>query len=176
MKVIIHFYRHGESLANVIQHQHKCGDIRHLFMRDPQLTDTGIRDSIKSQTEAPDVDIILSSQLLRAIQTALWTYPKKFVHIVPFLNELGTGLDNLPHKLDEQKEILGQDYYRVIFTEDKHEDCFITYLKKHIIPRFKSKDTIEIAMFTHSRFMRKYLKMTLNELPNNVKITKEYEF
>jgi hypothetical protein len=162
-------------MANVVQHQHKCGDIRHLFMRDPELTEQGVQSSISCQSEAPDVDIVLSSELIRAIQTALWTYPKRFIHIVPFLNELGTGLDNLPRKLEEQKQILEKDYYRVIFTEDSHEESFIVYLQKYIIPRFKSKTLLKIAIFTHSRFMKKHLNMQLTDLPNNVKITKEYD-
>ena len=60
MKVTIHFYRHGESEANVTQHQMKCGDVRHLLMRDPVLTKAGVDKCIDSQNDAPDVDIILS--------------------------------------------------------------------------------------------------------------------
>ena len=174
MKVIIHFYRHGESEANVVQHEMKCGDLRHLLMRDPVLTQSGIAKCIESQNEAPDVDIILSSQLLRAIQTALYTYPKKFIHVVPFLNELGTGLDNSPLDNIHQKQILQNDFYRVEYTNNHNKKSFIDYLKVHILPRF-DKDTITIAMFTHSRLMRKYLNKSFEELPNNIKITKQYD-
>lgn len=173
MKVIIHFYRHGESEANVTQHQMKCGDIRHLLMRDPVLTKDGIHKCIESQKDAPDVDIILSSQLLRAIQTALYTYPKKFVHVVPFLNELGSGLDNSPLDNIHQKDILKNDFYRVEYTSNQNEKDFLTYLKAHILPRF-NKETVTVAMFTHSRFMKKYLKKTMVDLPNNIRITKEF--
>lgn len=176
MKVKITFFRHGESQANTVQNQMVCGDVRHLFMRDPTLTDTGKQKSIESQEEAPVADIILSSQLLRAIQTGLWTYPKKFIHVVPYLNELGGGLDNLPHDKTQQKEILGNDFYRVIFTEDLPELNFMIYLQKHILPRFKGKkECVHISMFTHSRFMKKYLKMNLADLPNNTMVTREYD-
>jgi len=176
MKVNVSFFRHGESQANIVQHEMKCGDIRHLFMRDPTLTESGKQKSVKSQETAPEADIIISSQLLRAIQTGLWTYPKRFIHVIPYLNELGGGRDNAPHDKEQQKEILGNDFYRVIFTESFPEVNFMIYLQKHILPRFKNKkDTVNISMFTHSRFMKKYLKMTLSELPNNSMVTREYE-
>lgn len=175
MKVKINFFRHGESQANTVQNQMICGDVRHLFMKDPILTDNGKQKSIESQYEAPSADIILSSQLLRAIQTGLWTYPKRFIHAIPFLNELGGGMDNCPHEKEKQKELLGKDFYRVIFTEDLPETNFIVYLQKHILPRFTGKEIVHITMFTHSRFMKKYLKMNLTELPNNIMVTREYD-
>lgn len=175
MKVTIHFYRHGESEANVTQHQMKCGDVRHLLMRDPVLTKAGVDKSVESQNDAPEVDIILSSQLLRAIQTALYTYPKKFVHVVPFLNELGCGLDNSPLDNIHQKNILKNDFYRVEYTNNHNEKNFIEYLKVHILPRFSNKNNINVAMFTHSRLMRKYLNKSMDDLPNNVRITKEFD-
>jgi hypothetical protein len=174
MKVTISFFRHGESEANIVQHQMKCGDVRHLFMRDPTLTKSGIEKSIGSQQDAPQADIILSSQLLRAIQTGLWTYPKRFIHVIPYLNELGGGLDNLPHDKNGQKHLLGSDFYRVIFNDESSEGNFMIYLQKYILGRFK-KDHVHISMFTHSRFMKKYLKMNINDLPNNIMIQKEYE-
>ena len=57
---------------------------------------------------------------------------------------------------------------------DHNEKNFMEYLKVHILPRFK-KDHIQIAMFTHSRFMRKYLNKSMDELPNNIKLTKEFD-
>tara|TARA_B100001996_G_scaffold311655_1_gene253622 strand:- start:326 stop:856 length:531 start_codon:yes stop_codon:yes gene_type:complete len=175
MKVTIHYIRHAESDANVLQHQMVCGDIRHLFLRDPGLSKTGENTTKNLHQALPPVDIVLSSQLLRAIQTALYSYPKRFIHTIPILNELGGGLDNIPYDIDEQKNILKEDFHRVIFTDNDNERNVFAYIKKYILPRFKNKDALAIAIFTHSRFMKKHLQLTMEELPNNVMITKEYK-
>lgn len=176
MIVEIFFVRHGESKANVAQHQTSCGTIKHLLMRDPTLTEEGVFNSQACAEDMPKVDIVLCSELLRAIQTALAMCPERFVHVVPYLNELGTGLDNLPHDLETQQKILGADSHRVLYEEGKAEDNFMKYIVKHIVPRFKGKTNIKIALFTHSRLMRKHLKMPLNELPNNCTVSKKYYF
>ena len=142
MKVTIYFIRHGESQANVIQHQTQCGAVHHLLMKDPTLTPKGVETCIDESTKAPKVDIILSSQLLRAIQTAVYTYPKRFVQVIPYLNELGTGLDNVPMDAGEQNAALGEHAKMVIRLEKTQESSFMDYLKKHILPTFESKDHV----------------------------------
>lgn len=173
MKLIIHFFRHGESCANVVQKQNTCGTIKHLLMQDPQLTDKGVSISIECSKYAPKVDIVLSSQLLRAIQTATLTYPNKFIHIVPYLNELGTGLDNVPLQPEYQKIYLENNFHRIIWSNNSHEKSFMEYIKKYILPRFNQEE-VHIALFTHSRLMRKHLNKQFSELPNNIMITKTY--
>ena len=81
----------------------------------------------------------------------------------------------LPLDKIHQKQILKNDFYRVEYTNNHNEKNFIEYLKVHILPRFTNKNNIHVAMFTHSRFMRKYLKKSMNDLPNNVRITKEFD-
>ena len=162
MKVVIHFFRHGESEANVVQHQQKLGTIKHLLMLDPALTEKGVQASINSQQSAPYVDVVLASELVRAIQTALYTYPSRFVSIVPFLNELGTGLDNVPMCKNIQKQTLGEDYYRLIYKEHTHEHSFLEYISKNIVPLHADKDVLRIALFTHSRLMKNHLSLSLS--------------
>ena len=174
MKLVIHFFRHGESQANVVQSSQPFGAVRHLLMLDPTLTDAGIQRCIDAQKDAPCVDLILSSELMRAIQTALYTYPERFVTIVPYLNELGTGLDNVPMCKDVQKEVLGRDYYRLIQHGHPSESSFLEYIKRHIAPMHAAKECLTIALFTHSRLMRKHLNMSLEDLHNNIMVTREY--
>ena len=176
MLVQIYFIRHGESEANVVQHQTTCGSIKHLLMRDPVLTDNGIEQSKSNQSSMPDVDIVLSSQLLRAIQTALHMYPKQFIHVVPYLNELGTGLDNVPHSECTQDDMLENDSKRVVRLARKNERNFVQYIARNILPKFSGKKHVKIALFTHSRLMKNHLKIPLSELPNNCTVSKKYNF
>ena len=166
MKATVYYVRHGESEANVVQHQQGCGGIKHLLMKDPPLTEQGIQACKDNSSSVPEVDIVLSSQLLRAIQTAVYTYPNRFVQVVPYLNELGTGLDNVPLSPGEQNEILGKCSQKVIRLEKKSENCVIEYIKRHIAPTF-AKEHVKIALFTHSRLMRKHLNIPLSMLDNN---------
>lgn len=175
MKVKVYFIRHGESEANVAQHQQTCGVIKHLFMKDPSLTAHGVDVCKESANHAPVVDIVLSSQLMRAMQTALLTYPSRFVQIVPFLNELGGGLDNSPLSTEEQNAILGKDSNRIIRLHKKQELNLLEYLRKHIVSTFPNREELKIALFTHSRLMRKYLGVTLAELENNIVMEREYD-
>jgi hypothetical protein len=79
-------------------------------MRDPPLTDKSIYNIIgkarptlkKLGMNRPDV--VLSSNLLRAEQTAHYLYPKRTVYIAPYIAELGTGLDNVSHQPENQRK------------------------------------------------------------------------
>ena len=174
MRVTIHFFRHGESVANVVQHEQCCGSVSHLFIHDPVLTTKGENESHTAGACAPDVDVVLSSELLRAIQTALRTYPTRFVTVVPYLNELGGGMDNLPKSDIVQNEILGKHRHRLIRPSHKQEHSFIQYLKTNILPLHNGKECLTIALFTHSRLMRKYLGIPVKQLPNNYMVTREF--
>ena len=175
MKVKVYFIRHGESEANVAQHQQTCGVLKHLFMKDPGLTKHGINTCQICARDAPVVDIVLSSQLMRAIQTALYTYPTRFIQIVPFLNELGGGLDNSPLNPEEQNILLGKESKRIIRLDKRQELNLLEYLRKHIVPTFPNKSELKIALFTHSRLMRKYIGASLSELDNNIVMEREYD-
>lgn len=173
MRVTVYYIRHGESQANVVQHQQSCGTVKHLLMKDPPLTEKGIKTCEENSSSAPQVDIVLSSELLRAIQTALHTYPTRFVQVVPYLNELGTGLDNVPLSPGEQNEALGSCSTRVIRLNRQSEGSVIEYIKRHVVPTF-ARDHLRVALFTHSRLMRKHLNMTLDELDNNCVECRDY--
>lgn len=176
MKVTLHFIRHGESLANVVQHETCLGSISHLLMLDPDLSEKGKIDSSKEADKAPPVDIVMSSELLRAIHTAARTYPTKMIHVIPHVKELGYGLDNVPIDKDYQKTYIGHHQHRIQHP-DRDDTCvtFIEYFQKHILPRFQQKQEVHCALFTHSRFMKKVFGLkSLLDVPNNGILTKTF--
>jgi broad specificity phosphatase PhoE len=76
------------------------GRISKAGKQDPPLTNKAIEDIITARREIHalgEPDIVLSSVLLRAIQTAHYMYPNKTVYIAPFIKEIGFGLDNKPN-------------------------------------------------------------------------------
>ena len=167
MKLTLHFIRHGESQANALQNKIGCF---HICLRDPDLTKVG--KQLTANTSVPHVDIVCCSTLKRAKETAKLSYPHKQIYVLPGIQELGYGLDNVPKSFTEQfstfKDISS-------FIHLKHdEECldFLDYLKKYFL-KHKSSD-ISIALFTHQRFIAKYTDT--KKAKNNEIITKVYEF
>ena len=174
MKINVHYIRHGESEANIAQ-QERCGTVGHLLMRDPQLTKCGMETSKALASTAPRADVVISSELLRAIQTALYMYPNRFVHVVPYLNELGGGYDNLPWPPGKQNEILGRLSRFVVRPQNQQEESILEYIKKYVVPRFAGRDLIDIALCTHSRLLRNHLDIPMSKLENNCVHTYQYD-
>jgi hypothetical protein len=144
-------------------------------MQDPQLTKSGISDCVEHSKTFPKVDVVLCSQLLRAMQTALYTCPNRFVRVVPHLNELGTGMDNVPFEKTKQMQILGDKARWVLYSDETHEENLVIFIKKHIVPKISKRDCIHIALFTHSRFIAKHCNINMRDVPNNSVITKTYK-
>jgi broad specificity phosphatase PhoE len=121
------FIRHGFSCANARQyHQGKdrWGPAGWLarkgkaLMNDPQLTNYGIMNIetaaqpfLEEQKVQPD--IVLSSTLLRAIQTAHFLFPKEKVYVAPYIRESGPGFDNIADRPQAQMNnfVAGQKQY-----------------------------------------------------------------
>lgn len=176
MKITLHYFRHGESTANVAQHTTCMGSVSHLLMLDPDLTESGKEQSTRASETAPHVDMVLSSELLRAIHTAARTYPKKTIHIVPHVKELGYGLDNVPLDFEYQMSYLN-DYRHMIIRHDPDPECktFMDYLRRHIVPKFAHRPEITLALFTHSRYMKKAFGLqSMRDIGNNGMLTKVF--
>merc|ERR1719174_3502454 len=78
------FVRHAFSCANMVQEFFSGGNIMHNRLRDPMLTECGAMRSLKagqnlsqslSQSKQAPPDIVLSSSMLRAIETAAYMFP-----------------------------------------------------------------------------------------------------
>jgi broad specificity phosphatase PhoE len=165
MKVTIHFIRHGESSANVLQKSLGCF---HICLRDPSLTTKGDKES--SVMNIPHADIVCCSELLRAKQTAALAFPDNLIYVLPGTSELGLGFDNVPQRFDKQYTSY-KDISRFIHLQnDDTCDNFFVYLQKHLLKN--KKDNFIIALFTHQRFIAKYTDV--KRAKNNQVVTKEF--
>jgi len=127
--------RHALSCANIIadfdsakslptyQKLSQKGGYRKIA--DPILAEAGVKSSLDMRNITTDFkpDAVLTSPLLRAIQTAILQYPSDTLHIVPWIREVsalakgplsvfaklgvgGEGADNLPTPFVDQKKRL----------------------------------------------------------------------
>lgn len=200
MKVNIYFMRHGFSCANAIskyaRYIYRWKLITYL---DPPLTNISKKQISKYRYEFPqNIDIVASSVLLRAIQTALYSYPNKTVFPLPFISELGTGLGQHPSSPEHQKQILGSrmasrvDYRFVtppdnpnIFFPDvgqpnyekflQYLGRFLPFIMKASGLKSKKHKSLNMLVVTHSLFMRENFGVRKVRLPhNNAILLKQY--
>jgi len=135
------FTRHGFSCANAKKYYGgMMGRIQKAGIRDPPLTNYAIKDIIEARGEIHDLgepDIVMSSVLLRAIQTAHYMYPNKTVYVAPFIKEIGFGIDNKPDDPRTQTEKFQQakkDYNR--------------YAEKRGLPLAESRASLDYRFVT----------------------------
>ena len=167
MKLTIHYIRHGESCANATQR--KFG-VFHTCLRDPDLTHNGTESTRMSSL--PEVDIVCSSTLKRAKRTARLSYPNRHIYILPGIQELGYGLDNIPNKLCDQFDNFGDIAQFIELPCDNLCEDFMSYLKKYFL-KSRSED-FSIAMFTHQQKKKK--NTDVKNSKNNEIVTKIYKF
>lgn len=167
MKLTIHFVRHGESKANVIQ---RYFGILHVCIQDPSLTEKGMNDTVCNYV--PECDIVCCSPLLRAKQTARLKFPNKQIYVLPNIKELGYGLDNVPKVCDSQFDNFNElsNFIHVKSKMDDPEDL-CEYLSQKFVKK-KGRDTT-IVLFTHKRLIEKYTNVKNSK--NNEIVTKVYD-
>lgn len=169
MKVTLYFIRHGESQANILPYPH------FMLLRDPLLTRKGILKSKKVSRKAPCVDIVLSSFLLRAMQTAHLMFPKKHVYCVPYLNELSNSMDTYPYDVLEQKKrlrnVFGTTKWLTNYESKLRRTRNMKKFLKLVIKLLSgtTKKHVRIAVVGHSLWMMKYLRIPK---PENNQIVK----
>lgn len=109
LTVKILFIRHGFSCANMMKASGRWGRFKKAFIQDPPLTNRGIKDITTIQPEVAKQlgtpDIVLSSTLLRAQQTANFLFPNKTIIVAPYIKELGKTYDNQANHPQIQKKI-----------------------------------------------------------------------
>ena len=165
MKVSFYMIRHGLSCGNIIYHPDINLVPLNSFYRDPYLTEKGVEQSTKCskyiESKLPTIDIVLSSSLIRSIETALCMFPKNIIEISPYICESVKTLENTPHNYKKQSKRLQKkvkDNERVkhsMSSKGLHEsnlNNFIVYLIENYDVHNK-----EIAVVTHSNFMMKIL-------------------
>jgi len=189
MIVDIVYVRHGLSCSNAIQEYGGLIDkARLLFYGDPPLTQFSV-NNIKSirnkKIKSSTVDILLSSVLLRAIQTGLNLFPTKKLHVVPYIKEAVIGPTNNVKSIEYQKKMLKRmkknvDYDYVTkegeylsFANKSSHSMFINWLSKelpNLIKQYKleKRKKIKIVVVTHSIYMKKNLSDVQIDKPFNV--------
>jgi hypothetical protein len=165
---------------------------------EPPLTNYAISDIItKGQKHAGKPDVVLSSTLLRAMQTASFLYPDKTVYVAPFIRETSPGPSNYPLHPVKQTEIFykvnrehgnqgvlnykfvsgkGEETSRVSWksAQDIDFNMFIFWLEM-VLPYLltlegvsEEKKDITVAVAGHSSFMQKYIGSIKKDKPDNV--------
>jgi broad specificity phosphatase PhoE len=193
MLVEILFVRHGLSCTNIIKsylgilHQ-----IKRTFYLDPPVSHFGAVD-IESipKSKFPKPDIILTSCLLRAIETASIVFPtQQKISVVPFVKEFGSTAGNMPSTINKQRVALLERFtkyhassrvdYTLVqktannFIKEAYSSdfpMFVVWLEK-MLPYLmtinnvsRQKKKIVITIVTHSNFMAKFLPSMLKDKP-----------
>lgn len=172
----IYFIRHALSCANVLS-MGNTGFLQGLH-QDPLLSNFGLEKSREMaplmKKNLPVFDYVLSSSLLRAMETAHAMLPQYQIYVVPYVSETGNGpinFENKPMSIERQKETLkywnpsaltklefkwGNSEGKTGRTKPNYPK-FLRWVQKTIIPN-NQKPEINIAVFTHSNSMKRYLK------------------
>ncbi|CAK8990705.1 unnamed protein product [Durusdinium trenchii] len=179
--------RHGLSCANVIRHYSPLLTmLQHKHFLDPPLCDCGKRRTERAAKILKDepVDLVLSSNLMRAIETAYLQFGHRPVHVIPHIGEAHHGikknlmqlgsrfgiiedLDNEPRLPEAQLEIL-RDFYPDISVdygwrndtaEVSNWAAFEDFLKSKLLPELvllhpKSSSSYTIGIASHSIFLK----------------------
>lgn len=197
IKVTIYFIRHGFSCANSLQNYGWKGRIQKAIDPrgfDPELTYYAInqiRNERKNITKiiGGDPDIVISSILLRAIQTGRYLFPKNKIVVAPFLKEFGFGVDNIPSNpkkhIEKDPNLRKNVIYDLVLSGNKFKSWtkkddynkfmyewlpeFLRYILQEQ-PRIKYKHGIKIAIIGHSGFMKKYIQSVEKDTINNIGI------
>lgn len=111
MKIKLYLIRHGLSCCNVMHHPKlKHMAIVNAFHKDPYLTKKGEEQSIKAgkyiENKIPNPDIVITSPLIRAMETGLCMFPNNKIHVAPYICEKRPNAENLPYKWKTQKQRL----------------------------------------------------------------------
>ena len=177
MKITLYMIRHGLSCCNVLHHKELRLAMFNLLHKDPYLSNKGVHQSLKCQaflkSKNVNVDVVLCSSLIRAIETAVYMFPENRVEIAPYICEERCSLENTPYETKRQKDRLQkhvEGYERVKHCKQT-KGLSDTNLKEFIKYITENYDTsLRIAVVTHSNFLMKILKT--NERMNNNSIFK----
>ena len=171
---IVRFYlmRHGLSCANLstkyckwellrrIQGSYKCRDPLlsnwpFYNEEDPDAREqvTNLRDRLLPTLK---IDLVLSSFLMRAMETAHALFPDKTVIPVPHIGEKGYGGENQPLPWSTQKSILLQKYPELSLTGTQMKTSIKTRTKK---TREEKKKKNGLS-WMDSRFVQRNLRNT----------------
>ena len=167
MKLTLYMIRHGLSCCNILHHKDLRLNIINSFHKDPLLTKKGVEQSKRAgvyiKNRIPEVDIVLSSALFRAIETAHHMFPEKQIDVCPYICEKRPSLENFPYhpknqlgrikKYVKDLELIKFPNHAVGISGSNLKK-FIEYIMENFTLENKS-----IAVVTHSNFLVDILKL-----------------
>jgi len=189
------FTRHGYSCANVLTDLnlgHKQGSVT----PDAILSDYGIvqakllNGKLRALNKLINPDIVVCSNLKRAIETAMYIYKDivETVYPVSFISEIrdplkfGLDYDNVPSKVDELKVYFKEGDPKVdfdileVFVEkikdqtadfSKFIKYVVPYIIKHIQTVSPNKNHYVISVVSHQHFIEDHLNIAIQKIFDN---------
>lgn len=155
-----------------------------IKLQNPKLTDCGIdqclmlKDHIVFKELINNKHIIISSNLIRAIQTALYQFDIDKLYISPFISELPTDSNENKHQdqFETMKNVGNNDKidYNVLFPWNYGNKVSFNMFLKYILPliikeyNVNKKEDINIIMITHSNFIKKEIYPTFQLKPPRI--------
>lgn len=172
--------RHGLSCTNIAEKWISSYDIGRGRIHDPLLSGAGEYSCQESgkvveawlQDHQYTIDAVLSSNLARAMETAILMFPKNIapLYVVPYIREDAIGYSNAPKEHKEQLQSLQGALNKPLNVEYRGVDMlngekgtwteFMYYLEQYFLPAFLNKHEkpsgtrIVLPVVTHSLFMR----------------------
>lgn len=191
----LYFIRHGFSCANYYKRVSKAEknmfSLNKLYalIKDPVVTESGLKAlrSINVQNIIGDKPLfILSSPLIRAIQTATTLFPNDKIYVAPYIGEkagsnFSIGRDNTPDPPGIQLQKLKKKNIIYSYIDGTPQDTidqlnqkfknkggekltqpdfnkFIAWLHNFLLQNnIHNHNTVKIVVVSHSNFMRKIL-------------------
>ena len=105
-------YRHGNSCQNIAtQCQNKaegCDPNYDFEIIDSTLSDWGVDGSKNQSKVIPQPDLVMTSTLLRAVETGLYQFPKNQIYPVPWIKEVDYKPPNVPEIVSKQNATITQ--------------------------------------------------------------------
>ena len=189
------YVRHMYSCANYSKYEK--GSILFPFMSDPPLHCKGIKQADDlgedmASEENLTIDLICTSQLLRAIQTGILIRKKlqeKYrlkdskIQILPYINEAGIMPDNTPEKYksfsdqqkDEHKITIMDQYNKDKTNFSLFESEIIPNIKNILLKKNSEKKEFNVIVVSHSNFLKNSFTGS-DKLNNGQMIVKKYRF
>ncbi len=146
----IYIIRHGEAY-----HQTSGSQII-----DPDLTDKGVKQCQDFIFSRPEVDLILTSNLTRCVQSALLIYGDKKIHSTDILSEFNTGTGcNIRKNIKDIKSrypMLDCETYRIpdLPKETEWEDGIERAKRLKCLLKSLKWKVPSVALVTHAHFIR----------------------
>lgn len=176
------FVRHGLSCSNLAAEIATGSKYLkyHTLYRDPPLASAGITESKEIGRDTKEklkekgyaIDIVGSSGLLRAIQTAHYMFDPNEVNVLPFISESYNVPTDTPMPVQQQKKIIEfkiPNYWETNDLEKSDYEKFKKWLGlnlQNMLPTDKATP-ITIAIVSHGHFMRTHITNTPTDKMSN---------